>query len=221
MKHLIKKLLREHILNEVMIPTTGNEPHENGDANYFAIAQDDETQEFLVLWVELKKEDNGEYTYSYFFNLANPNGGFSNRFYTRAETAKYLPMEIKSTVIPLVKQMTINLVNRIKPNIIRRDAVEFLTQKGMERYDIISKLLQDEMGYKLVWQGKNSEGKQSWKFEKDGHQTEMNEDTISEYYIPKASNWLKDIEGHKRIDEERSKVFFENMRIDEERRKNK
>ena len=91
----------------------------------------------------------------------------------------------------------------------------------MERYDIISKLLQDEMGYKLVWQGKNSEGKQSWKFEKDGHQTEMNEDTISEYYIPKASNWLKDIEGHKRIDEERSKVFFENMRIDEERRKNK
>ena len=89
----------------------------------------------------------------------------------------------------MVKTMTTNIVNRIQPNIINRNAVEFLTQKGMERYDIISKLLQDEMGYELVWQGKNSEGKQEWKFKKDGVETEMNEDTISEYYIPSADKW--------------------------------
>jgi len=88
----------------------------------------------------------------------------------------------------------------------------------MERYDKISKLLQDEMGYKLVWQGKNSEGKQSWKFEKDGIQTDMNEDTISEYYIPKPSSWLKDIEGHKKFNESLKLVWAEHRRIDEERR---
>jgi len=49
-----------------------------------------------------------------------------------------------------------------------------------------SKLLQDEMGYELVWESKNSEGKQEWKFKKGDVETEMNEDTISEYYIPSA-----------------------------------
>jgi hypothetical protein len=145
----------------------------------------------LVLWVELHEEDNGEHTYSYFFNLADNEGNFSDRFYTRAETAKYLPQEIKSSIIPMVKTMTINLIDRIQPNIINRNAVEFLTQKGMERYDIISKLLQDEMGYELFWQGKNSEGKQEWKFKKDGIVTEMNEETISEYYIPSADKWVE------------------------------
>jgi hypothetical protein len=193
MKRLIKKLLRENldIINEIMIPTEGNEPHEHGDANYYVVAQDNETDEFLVLWVELHEEDNGEHTYSYFFNLADNEGNFSDRFYTRAETAKYLPQEIKSSIIPMVKTMTINLIDRIQPNIINRNAVEFLTQKGMERYDIISKLLQDEMGYELFWQGKNSEGKQEWKFKKDGIVTEMNEETISEYYIPSADKWVE------------------------------
>jgi hypothetical protein len=220
MKKLIKKLLRENldIINEIMTPTEGNEPHENGNANYIAIAQDDETDEFLVLWVELHKEDNNEHTYSYFFNLVDNEGNFSDRFYTREETDKYLPQEIKSSIIPLVKSMTTNLVNRIQPNIINRNAIEFLTLKGMERYDIISKLLQDEMGYKLIWQGKNPEGKQSWKFQKDGIETEMNEDTISEYYIPKPSTWLYDKEGHKRQFESMREVFFENMRIDKEKR---
>lgn len=42
------------------------------------------------------------------------------------------------------------------------------------------------MGYELVWESKNSEGKQEWKFKKGDVETEMNEDTISEYYIPSA-----------------------------------
>ena len=196
-----------------MIPTSGNEPHEHGNANYIAIAQDDNTGKFLVLWVELNKEENSEYVYSYFFNIVDSHSGeMSNRFYTRAETAEYLPQEIKSSIIPLVKRMSVNLVNRIQPKIIKREAVEFLTQKGMERYDEISKLLQNEMGYKLVWQGKNSEGKAAWKFQKDGIETDMTEDTISEYYIPKALSYLYDVEKHKIIDKERVKVFCENLK---------
>ena len=191
----IHRALTHHTfwIHEVMIPTEGNEPHEHGDANYIVVAQDDETEEFLVLWVELHGEDDG-YTYSYFFNIMDNNGKIGNRFYTRAETAKYLPMEIKSTIIPLVKKMTINLVNRIQPNIINRKATEFLTQKGMERYDEISKLLQDELGYTLIEQGKNEEGKESWKFQKNGVETELNEDTIGFFYTFNEERWVKSME---------------------------
>lgn len=171
-----------------MIPTVGNESHENGNANYIVIAQDNETNNFLLLIVELQPE-NDEYIYSYCFQVFNNKSEkITNRLYTRAETAKYLPQEIKPTIIPLVKTMTTNIVNRIQPNIINRNAVEFLTQKGMERYDIISKLLQDELGYILIKQGKNYEGKQEWKFKKDGIETEMNEDTIEEKYQFESSD---------------------------------
>lgn len=201
MKHFIKKLLRENILNEVMIPTIGNNFNEHGNANYFAIAQDNENQDFLVLWVELSNEENkSEYEYSYFFNVIDSDGNFSNRFYTREETAKYLPTEIKSTVIPLVKQMTINLVNRIQPNIIKRKATEFLTQNGMKRYDEISKLMQDELGYTIIKQGLNGEGKQSWVFQKNGIEHELNEDTIDFFYTFEEERWNKSMErAHQRL----------------------
>jgi hypothetical protein len=219
MKRLIKKLLRENILNEVMTSTTGNEPHENGNANYFVIAQDNESNDFLLLIVELEPENN-EFIYSYSFQVLNQNAEIvTNRMYTRGETAKYLPMEIKSTVIPLVKQMTINLVNRIKPNIIRREATEFLTQNGMKRYDEISKLLQDELGYTLIEQGKNAEGKQLWKFKKGGVERELNEDNILAVYQFESSDTGKTLKKAEKVFCENLKsVWFEHRRIDEERR---
>ena len=139
--------------------------------------------------------------------------------YTRGETAKYLPMEIKSTVIPLVKQMTINLVNRIKPNIIRREATEFLTQNGMKRYDEISKLLQDELGYTLIEQGKNAEGKQLWKFKNGGVERELNEDNILAVYQFESSDTGKTLKKAEKVFCENLKsVWVEHRRIDEERR---
>ena len=64
----------------------------------------------------------------------------------------------------------------------------------MERYDIMSKLLQDELGYTLIEQGKNSEGKESWKFQKNGVETELNEDTIGFFYTFNEERWIKSME---------------------------
>lgn len=220
MKRLIKRLLRENIgfLVETMIPVD-NEPHEHGELNYIAIAQDDKTNDFLLLWVELHKEDDG-FTYSYFFNVMDENGNQkTKRLYNRGETANYLPQDIKSRIIPLVKQMTINLVNRINPNIINRKAVEFLTQKAMKRYDEISQLLQDELGYTLIKQGKNEEGKQAWKFQKNGKEHELNEDTIGFFYTFNEERWRKNMEkANIKLMESIRPVWAEHRRIDEERR---
>lgn|ERR1035437_952854 len=196
MKTFIKHLLRENIgiLSETMISTNNTEFHENGDTNYIAIAQDDNTKDFFVLWVELHKDDN-EYIYSYFFNVMNQsNDKIPPRLYTRNEVAKYLPSDIKQTIIPLVREMTVNLVNRVKPNIITRNTVEFLTQKSMKRYDEISQLLQNELGYDLIWQGKNDEGKQAWKFQKKGNEHELNEDNINHFYSVESSRVKKILE---------------------------
>lgn len=64
----------------------------------------------------------------------------------------------------------------------------------MERYDIISKLIQDELGYTLIEQGKNSEGKESWKFQKNDVETELNEDTIGFFYTFNEERWSKSME---------------------------
>jgi hypothetical protein len=53
------------IMNEIMTPNK-NKPHENNDNNYIVIAQDDKTNDFLLLIVELHKE-NSEHIFSYFF----------------------------------------------------------------------------------------------------------------------------------------------------------
>jgi hypothetical protein len=183
MKKLIRKLLREYVLllNETMVPIN-NEFHEHGDANYITIAQDDTTNNFLMLFVELHKEGNYQ-IYSYYFQVFNENGeALTKRLYTREDTSKYLPQEIKGTIIPLVKEITINLINRIKPLIIKRTAMEDLNEKGMVRYNEISNLLQNELGYKLVWQGKDYDNKESWKFVRDGVEQELNESNIEKEY---------------------------------------
>jgi hypothetical protein len=64
----------------------------------------------------------------------------------------------------------------------------------MKRYDKISKLLQDELGYTLIEQGKNEEGKESWKFKRDGVETELNEDTIGFFYTFNEERWVKSME---------------------------
>lgn len=87
----------------------------------------------------------------------------------------------------------------------------------MKRYDEITKLLQDEMGYELIWRGKNEQNKEAWKFKKDGFETEMNEDNISDYYIPKATKWIFDIEGHKTSFKHLKTVWEEHRRIDKNR----
>lgn len=79
--------------------------------------------------------------------------------------------------------MTRDLVNRIKPNIIYREAMENLEGNSLKRYETITKILVDELGYKLVHQGKNNYGNESWKFLKNDIEHNLNEETIEEFYL--------------------------------------
>jgi hypothetical protein len=57
----------------------------------------------------------------------------------------------------------------------------------MTRYDIISKLLQDELGYKLLNHGLDDNGKQVWTFIKDGLNIDLDENTILDHYNKRPS----------------------------------
>lgn len=182
-KEIIKKILKEEInrLLEEMVPTD-NKPHELGENNYVTIAQDNITNDFLLLFVELHEESD-EHIFSYFLQLFNENGDpISKRLYKREDSLKYLPQNIKPLILPLVKEMTINLVRRIDPKIINRTSMELLNDKTMKRFNEISELLQNELKYELIWSGKNDEGKSVWKFKKNGNEIDLNEDTIEHFY---------------------------------------
>lgn len=64
----------------------------------------------------------------------------------------------------------------------------------MKRYDEISQLLQGELGYTLIWQSKTEEGKQSWKFQKNGVESNLNEDTIENFYTFNEERYTKILE---------------------------
>ena len=175
---------------EVMIPSHRDGYHELGETNYVVIAQDDITYDKLVLFTELHKENN-YYIYSYFFDVFDKNGNKkTRRIYTRDKTSKYLPKEIKPNIIPLVLKMTKSLINRIKPDIIQRETSEYIPKEYMDRYDIISKLLQDDLGYKLINHDVGDNGHR-WIFSKDGKNIDMDENSILEYYSKRPSVYDK------------------------------
>lgn len=157
-----------------------------GETNYMIIAQDDITGDKLVLFTELHKYKTA-YIYSYYFVVFDDmNKQITSRIYIRNEANKYLPKEIKPTVVPSVLKMTKSLINRIKPDIIQRETSEYIPEEHMNRYDIISKLLQDDLGYKLIDHTINS-GRHRWTFSKDGKNIDMDENSILEYYSKRPS----------------------------------
>ena len=55
------------------------------------------------------------------------------------------------------------------------------------KYDIISKLLQDDLGYKLIDHKVDADG-HKWTYVKNGKTIDMNENTIYSYYVPSAAH---------------------------------
>jgi hypothetical protein len=169
------------VITEIMIPTVNN-PHENGNNNYVVVAQDNITNDFLLLIVELYEEKN-EHTFSYFLQVFNENGEpITGRLYKRDDSFNYLPNEIKPSILPIVKKMTTQLVNRINPKIINRVSMEILNNNTIKRFDEITNLLQNELGYILIWEGKDDEGKSVWKFQKNGNINHLTEETLEYFY---------------------------------------
>jgi GTP-dependent phosphoenolpyruvate carboxykinase len=61
----------------------------------------------------------------------------------------------------------------------------------MKRYDIISQLLQDELGYKLLSHNMDKENKHRWTFVKDNKNIDLDENTILNHYIKRPSYYDK------------------------------
>ena len=57
----------------------------------------------------------------------------------------------------------------------------------MNKTEVLSILLQKELGYELITQGVNDVGINVWVFRKNGVEIEMNEDNIGDYYIPSSA----------------------------------
>ena len=51
------------------------------------------------------------------------------------------------------------------------------------------KLLQDELGYTLIKQELNPEGKQSWTFKRNGVELKVNQDNLEEHYSLYSTNF--------------------------------
>jgi hypothetical protein len=221
MRSLIRKILRENInlLDEVMIPVS-NEPHQNGENDYVVIAQDDKTNDFLLLFVELHNE-NDEHIFSYFLQVFNEEGiPLTKRLYKRYDAYEYLPAGLKPSIIPLVKKMTINLVNRVKPKIIKRVSVEKLNNKTMKRYDEITKLFQDILGYELTYKGEDDEGNDVWKFQNGDSKLEFDKKTLEEHYFLSSKIHNKILESaEKKTNEMIFKNWKEHRKLDEKNKK--
>ena len=87
-------------------------------------------------------------------------------------------------------------------------------------YNEISELLQKELGYVLIWRGKNDEGKDMWKFRKNNIDTELTEDTISHFYTFNGERLRKSLEeGEIMKNELLKKNWDEHRRLDNESRK--
>lgn len=190
MKSFIKHRLRELLLKEEMILTNYTDFAKEQYYDYIVIAKDEQNNDnhFLALVVKLQPYDMDRlelgYEFIYGFDIYDINSNkVGKTLYTKTESSKFLPLNSKGKIIPYVIEMMKDLVNRIKPNIIYREAMESNIDKDNPRYQKITQILINELGYKLVHEGKNQYGNQSWKFIKEGNNLELNEQTIDEFYL--------------------------------------
>jgi hypothetical protein len=60
--------------------------------------------------------------------------------------------------------------------------IQLLNNNTIKRFDEITNLLQNELGYILIWEGKDDEGKSVWKFQKNENINHLTEDTLEYFY---------------------------------------
>ena len=131
-----------------------------------AIAIDDNNDmyHYLVLFSALTPTVNKlHYHYSYGFTVHNKDWYVTTGpLYNRGDAAKYLPLDLYGKIIPLVLDMTKNLIKRINPPRIIRETMEALEGNSLKRYDKITDLLINELGYRMEKEGVTPEGKNYW-----------------------------------------------------------
>ena len=153
MKEVIKMLLREGLFYESMESDIRLPFTENGEHNYIVIATDKENdnEHYLILNTSLLKLTNIRYELSFGIYVVNKSlDKTSNYFYSREEVNKYLPSQLKVKVMPLVNEMSVNLIKRIQPKSIEMQTAEKLEGDSLKRYDKIIDLLVNELNYNKI-----------------------------------------------------------------------
>lgn len=117
--------------------------------------------------------------------------------------------------MPLIVNMTENLIKRNNPQIIYREVMENLEGNELNRYEVITKLL-IRMGYSLKdgYPKRNDDRRLEWIFIKNGSEETLNEESIFEHEVIKsASRWERmDIANDKILTPEMVKRIVENSK---------
>lgn len=196
MKRLIKQLIRETLFFEVMQPNIHEPFIENGEHNYIVIATDDENEDeyYLVLNVSLLRLSDIRSELSFGIYIVSKDlTKTSKYFYTREEVNKYLPNELRGKVMPLVNEMSKNLITRINPKSIEMQTAEKLSGDSLKRYEKIIEMLTNELGYIKINDYKK-DGIHYWVFNRNDKEEVFNEETILTYEIIPIDDKIKRIE---------------------------
>lgn len=149
-----------------------------------ATNNDNPTEHYLVLSVNLEKKGNIIYEYNYgFYTLGKDEITTSELMYTRNDVSKYLPPTLKGQIIPLVIEMTRDLITRNNPKQITRQTMERLEDDSLKRYEKITKLLTNELGY-IQKRHTQHNGLHEWLFIKnDDSEMRLNEEQLLNYKL--------------------------------------
>jgi hypothetical protein len=186
MKGLIRKLLREQMISFI------NKWEENltvikndkSTAVTTLISKDDETHNRLYLFVGFKYYPNTtEYSYS-FMLLDKNNKPLSDYMTTRSEVSEFLPKDIKNKkqILPIVMNMTRELMDAELPQNIFRKTVEPVDGDSLKRYEEITNIMVNEYGYKLDSVEKTFDNRTIWKLSKK-NEIDNNKDMNESYEI--------------------------------------
>lgn len=162
MKWLIKKLLQEAMVS-FLNNWKNNLNCLDGTFNTL-ISKDDKTGDKLYLFVGFYSEDDKTW-YSYSFMLLDKDDNPLTRFLVkRNDVNKYLPDDIKNKklIFPIIENMTRKLLDSQLPNEIIRKTSEPLDGDSLKRYEIITNIMINEYGYKLIDKKKDSFGCTTW-----------------------------------------------------------
>ena len=163
------------------------------------VSKDEETGEYFRVFVGFNKEDD-KIWYSYSFLLTDKdNKPKTNGFLTkREEINKHLPNDIKNKklIFPIIEAMTRKLLDKQLPNEINRQTSEQLDGDSLKRYEIITNIMVNEYGYKLIEKKKDEFGYTHWKLSRLENM-DKNKDMKETYNIT-----------HRYTDEERAQRAF-------------
>jgi hypothetical protein len=184
MKNLIRKIIKEELISEIDNWQKNLQEFENGNVITCLISKDSENGDRLFLFVGFNRINNFTY-YSYSFIVVDENNNNKTDYMvSKNEVLKYLPKNIrnKKLIFPIIEEMTRKLLNNKLPEEIIRKTSEPIIGSSLLRYDMITKIMTEEYGYKVTKEFIDDYGNREWVLSKIS-KTEKNKNMNEEYVV--------------------------------------